>query len=284
MPNTKDYRIGTIFQAMVYGGTGVGKSFGAMTFPRPNVIDFDNGIAVARHPEFVKKYGIRSIEYETFTEKGSQQKGVILTHNAFDDACRYFDTWMAAGKRDQFDTWIVDSGTTLSQAALNKAIILLGGGGFSGVKSSTHDEAKRTGLVFPKIQDYGSERSLVEQFIDMVKSSGKHFVFICHEKEVSDKDGNLMQVVPLLTGKGATSVALKFDEVYRVYVKRRGPDVMRVVQTESDFLRMARSRYGIPNDTDWNWDSVNAALGKIRSSQADNLSPQGAQSNAAHSA
>ena len=69
MPNTRDWVPGDKIQALVYGKSGVGKTFGALSFPRPVVMDFDKGIATARNPVFVEKYGIRDIEYEQFAEK-----------------------------------------------------------------------------------------------------------------------------------------------------------------------------------------------------------------------
>jgi hypothetical protein len=110
MPNTKDWVPGKMIQVLVYGPKGSGKTWGALTFPRPNIMDFDKGIATVRHPAFVKKHGLLSIQYEQFTEK--KMRGPIpLDHNAYDDACRYFDEWMAADKVDTFDTWVIGSST-----------------------------------------------------------------------------------------------------------------------------------------------------------------------------
>jgi hypothetical protein len=192
MPNTKDWVPSKQIQALVYGPSKVGKTFGAATFPRPNFIDMDAGIATVRNPEFITRHGKRDIEYEQFSEKSRNKAGVVTAHNAFDDACRYFDKWMEKGRVDTFDTWVVDSGTTLSEASMNKAIVLLGSKALS-MSSNTHQQAIATGLVYPKMQDYGSERSMVEQFIDFMLDSGKHFVFICHEKIISDDAAHAYQ-------------------------------------------------------------------------------------------
>ncbi len=271
MPLLKDAQISNKFQCLVYGRFKVGKTWGALSFPRPNVISFDKGMAVARNPEWLAKFGIQqfnSIMFEDFSESKKDKAGVVMDHTAFDNACRYFDEWMKpVGKwpgfavvgREHFDTWVIDSGTTASEYALNKAIVLLGSKKL-GIASQTHAQAINTGLVYPKMQDWGSERSMVEQFIDMVKDSGKNVVFICHEKELTNDEGIPTAIVPLLTGKGVDSVSLKFDEVYRLTMKRKGTDHIRALQTEPDGLTKCGSRYGVPNGTEWNWNAIQDAI------------------------
>lgn len=275
MPKMSEWVPGKQFQALVFGRFKVGKTWGALTFPRPNVISFDRGMAVARNPEWVSHYGLpqlNSIVYEEFWEKNKTKAGVVTQHAAFDDSCRYFDEWMKpVGKwpgfttpvgRDHFDTWVIDSGTTMSELAMNKAIVLLGGKDMS-IASQTHKQALTTGLVYPKMQDYGSERSMVEQFIDMVKDSGKHVIFICHEKDITDDKGNLLSIVPLLTGKGVDAVSLKFDEVYRLRVKKEGASTLHNLQTAADGLVKCGSRYGVANGTLWEYGAIRSELSRI---------------------
>lgn len=283
MPRLDEWRPSDPVQILVYGQAKTGKSWGALTFPRPVVIDFDKGVATARNPEFVAKYGVRNVFYETFTER-KLLKGIPQAHNAFDDACRFFDEWMKkdgkwkdlnTGKEyavgvDMFDTWIIDSGTTLSEFAQYKAVIVMGGMKLS----KTHEEAVRHGLIVPKIQDYASERSLVEQFVDMVKSTGKNVVLICHEKELTDDNGNVTGVTPLLTGKSTEAISLKFDEVWNLRVKKAGPNTVRYLQTVADGLRKVGSRYGVPNESQWDWDTVKGHLDKIHAAQSQQVKPQ----------
>lgn len=275
MPYLEDWQPTNPVQILVYGKSKVGKTWGAYTFPRPVVMDFDRGAATARNPEFVKQYGLRHIFFENFIEKNMKQ-GVPLSYEAWDNSCRFFDEWMkpngrwsgSDGKmyevgRDKFDTWVIDSGTTLSELAQYKAVILMG----KMKLSHSHEIALKQGLLVPKIQDYGSERSLVEQFVDMVKSTDKNVVLICHEKEITDDNGNTVEIVPLLTGKSAETVPLKFDEVYNLRAKKRGAETVRLLQTEADALRKVGSRYGVPNESPWNWDSISTTLKSIKDEQ-----------------
>lgn len=283
MPYVADWQPSDPVQLLVFGQAKTGKSWGALTFPRPVVFDFDNGVATARNPEFVAANGLRPIFYEVFAET-SQRNGIVQNPHAFDDACRFFDEWMkpsgkwkdrATGKihdvgKDLFDTFVIDSGTTLSELAQHKAVSVLG----TMKLSKTMEDAMRHGVLVPRIQDYGSERSLVEQFIDMVRDSGKNCVLICHEKEVTNEAGNLTGIVPLLTGKSAESVPLKFDEVYNLRVQKKGPNVVRSLQTAPDGLRKVGTRYGIPDGSQWNWDTVQAALKSIKDKQRGATSTQ----------
>jgi hypothetical protein len=254
----------TRVRLLVYGKSKVGKTFGALTFPRPCVLDFDSGIATARNPEFVRRYGTKEIIYEQFTEGEKDKRGIVVQHGAFDSACSFFDLMMRPDNIEKFDTWVVDSGTSLSEAALNKAIVLLGDKAFSGAKSATHEQARKFGLVVPKLQDYGSERSMVEQFVDMVLDTKKHLVFICHEKEMTNPEGITTAITPLLTGKGVEAVALRFDEVYNLKATGNALTRKRELVTESDGIRMAGSRYGLANGTEFTWDAIISALTAAR--------------------
>lgn len=273
MPKLSDWKPSDPLQVMVFGQYKIGKSWGAYTFPRPVVLDFDKGIATARHPDFVKKYGMRQIYYEQFSEK-NMKMGVPAGHSAFDEACKFFDEWMKpSGKwkndptgRDLFDTFIIDSGTTLSEFAQYKAVYVLGGMKLS----KTHEAAVATGVLVPKMQDYGSERSLVEQFVDMVKTSGKNVVLICHEKHVTEGEGqneHVTEIVPLLTGKSATAIPLKFDEVYNLRIKPKGTEMVRYLQTVPDSLRRVGSRYGIVNESVWEYDAIKKQIDAIHATQ-----------------
>ena len=270
MPSILDWEPGKLVQALVFGRYKTGKTWGALTFPRPNVMDFDRGIATARNPEFVKKHGLKTdLIFEQFTDK-FDKRGVPTTHDAFDAACVYFDKWMGVGYRDKFDTWVVDSGTTLSRASKYKAIILLGGSDAVaqfGQKSGTHAAAKKHGLIIPKVQDYGAERSMMEQFVGMVCDSGKHVLFLCHMKELSDKAGNLTDIVPLLTGQSVEVVPIMFDEVWITRTKPVGMEREYYLQTKPDGLRNCGSRYGLPEGTAFEWNAIETALGKIRAEQ-----------------
>lgn len=264
-----DYNLSSQVRALVFGRFKSGKTQGAGTFPRPNFMDFDRGIATLKHPDFTKRHGLLpDLEFEQFEEKKKGKAGMILEPNAFDDACRYFDKWMTAGNRDKFDTWVVDSGTTLSQMALNKAIHMLGSKAL-GISSQTYAQAVNTGIVYPKMQDYGAERSMVAQFIDMLLSADKNFLLLCHEREITDDAGAIKSIVPLLTGKGVEEIPIKFDEVWNLQVKSVANaggtafENKRILVTDQTSTLKVGSRLGIPSGTPFEYAAIRKVLDSI---------------------
>lgn len=263
MPTLGERPPSKYIKALAFGRSKVGKTFGAGTFPRPAFIDCDKGISTLTSADFVNRYGWRpTIEYEQFTEKHLNARGVPQQHNAFDDVCRYFDKLNSPAMRGSWDTLVVDTGTSLSAFAMIKAIVLLGGT-FKGVSSSTQSEALTHGLVFPKIQDYGSERSMVEQFIGMCYDLDKNFLFLCHEKEITDKEGSPVAITPLLTGKGVEAICALFDDVWRIKVKPVGAERIRYIQTKQDGISQVGSRHGFANETLWDYDAIKKEWDKM---------------------
>ena len=280
MPGITDAKRDTKIKALIFGKFKTGKTAGAATFPRPNFLDFDQGILTVTNPELEKKYQYSKagIMYEQFVETGLNKQGIDLTHNAYDDACRYFDECMKPSGKwksprtgqtydvgvDMFDTWVIDSGSTLTQAARNKAIILMGTKEFAQKQMShTHAAAIKTGMLVPKIQDFGAERSLVEQFIDMVRTTNKNVLLLCHEKEQWEGEGNdahLVGYVPLFTGQSTELIPIKFDEVYNLRTRKEGLNTVRYLQTAPDGLRACGSRLGVPDGTVFEYGALRQAL------------------------
>lgn len=273
MPNTKDLiPESSIIQAVLMGAPGSGKTWLCGTFPRPNFFDFDGKVGVVRNPDFVKRYGIRSIEYGQFSEN-KRIKGITFTHNAYDDACMYFDKWMAPALVGTFDTWVVDSGTHLDDASQNKALIVLGGS----KRSTTQDRATKTGLVMMEQQDWGGKRSLTEQFIRMVRDSGKNLIVNVHQKETYGEGGILQSVQPLFTGQSTTVIPSMFKDCWYLKVQGAGVTSKRILIAEYDGITMARSELGIGTIEDPDYDKIIARI-KSRAAEALTASTQSAVS------
>lgn len=252
-----------IIQAVIHGYAGTGKTFGAGSFPRPHFLDFDvTGHRTLSNPEFVARYGLarsNAIRYESFPEKNRNAAGVPMQHNAFDDATRYVDEWMKPGKIEQFDTWVIDSGTSLSEVSRNKAIILLGTTEFHKL-SKTHEQAVKHGMIFPKKQDYGAERSMLEQFIRKVRDTGKHVLFLCHSKDETNDAGNKIATVPILTGQSPEVVSAMFDNVWFLKVTKQGDSFKRTLITHTDGIIKAKSRDSLPDGTEFDYDAIIKAI------------------------
>jgi hypothetical protein len=292
MPTADTIQRSKQVRILVYGKFKMGKTEGAATFPRPNFISFDPGGCLTltspgfkeRHPEV----DLSQVQVQEFYERNVGRNGIVTAHNAFDDATEYFEAWMKPGggkwkspydgqtydcHPDKFDTWVIDSATTLYQAAQNKAIMLMGNPQFAGkVLSTTYDKAKQFGMIAPKIQDFGAERSLAEQFIRMVYDSGKHVILLCHEKEEYEGQGDnarIVGIVPLLTGQSVERVGLLFSDVLRLIGHPEGKGYKRYLMTVPSGVAKAGSRLEIPDGTPWNWTAISAAINGTPTTQAN---------------
>jgi len=266
----KYWQPGDAMRILPWGKIKSGKTYGAGTWPRPCFLDFDRGIATLASPDFTRVHGLRNIIYEQFGETGYNDRGIVKTHNAYDDACRFFDEMMKPANVSRFDTWVIDSGTTLFKSAENKGVILMGTKEY-GERSKSHKLGLSHGMLIPAIQDYQAERSLGEQFVDMVLSTTKHVILICHEREQYDKGGALLAITPMLVGQSAETVPLKFDEVYNIQAQKGEThynkethvvtqDWVRLIQTTPDGLRAVGSRNGVPDGTAWNYEAISKAF------------------------
>lgn len=288
MPGLGDFQPNPKIKAIVVSAPKVGKTVGAATFPRANFISFDEeGLTSLKNPAMEAKYGFskRGIMYEVFKDEFFAN-GVVKAHKALDNASRYFDACMskhasswkdlATGKTSivgdsMFDTWVIDSGSTLVKASTNKAVILAGNGSVPGLVSSTWKSAQTTGMLHRKIQDMGAERSMTEQFINMVRSTDKHVLVLCHQREIWEGDGDdqkLVALAPLFTGQSVELVPAEFNEVWWVNTQPKGPDILRLLQTVPGQKRVAGSRLGIPNETPFEYDAIMKVLTGATAPQA----------------
>jgi hypothetical protein len=280
MPGLGDFQPNPRIKAIIVSSPKIGKTVGAATFPRANFISFDEeGLTSLKNPLMEAKFGFskKGIMYEVFKDDFAPN-GVVKAHKALDNACRYFDACMSKttqawrslsdGKSypvgvDMFDTWVIDSGSTLVKASTNKAIILAGSSAIPGLVSSTWKKAQETGMMHRKLQDMGAERSMTEQFIDMVRRTDKHVLVLCHEREVWEGEGEnakLIAITPLFTGQSTELIPGEFNEVWWVDTRPKGPEVLRLLQTVPSQKRIAGSRLGLPNETLFEWEAIRQAL------------------------
>lgn len=280
MPTITDLRRDLKLQLLVFGRYKMGKTEGAATFPRPNFISCDpGGMETVLSPGFRQRHPevkLEELRYEAFHETKFDARGVNIVHEAYDNATRYFyacmnpkgEKWVSPSTGqtyqvhpDEFDTWVLDSATTLITLATNKAIQLLGDPSFAGkALSNTFTAAKARGLIVPKQQDFGAERSLTEQFIRLLLTSGKNVVVLCHEREQTDDAGRVTEIVPLLTGQSVERVPLMFSNVCRLVGQKEGPNYKRFLETQKSSIAQVGSRLEIPDKTEWNWPAIDKAI------------------------
>lgn len=266
MPNLNTYQFdkNAVIQAIIMSPPGKGKTSLAATFPRPLFWDFDGKVEVARNPRFLRKYGVRSIIYEKFPEPAVANPK--LTPTAYAKACLFFDEWTKPGKLSQWDTAVIDSGTTLSIVARCQALMILG----KLQRSKTLAKAQEFGMEAMEQSDWGAERSLVEKFVKQLLDTGKNVLLLVHEKEVV-KSG-VTEIMPLFTGDSKTVIPAMFKDVWqlRPTVVANQPAIKLIGSPLGNV--QVRSELGLDEVIDPDYDKI---IARLRSLQNEALSASG---------
>ena len=269
MPNLQDYKFDSnlVIQAIIMSPPGKGKTSLACTFPRPNFFDCDGKIEVARNPRFLAKYGSRWIQYEKFPEPTIANPKIVPT--AYEKMCRYFDDWMSPAKRNSFDTWVLDSGTTFSMLARCQALHILG----KLNRSKTLEKAQQFGMEAMEQSDWGAERSLVEKFVKQLLDTRKHVLLLVHQKEVTVN--GVTEIMPLFTGDSKTVIPAMFKDVWhlRPTVVSNKPAMKLVAQPIGNY--QIRSELGLDEIIDPDYDKI---VARLRELQAQAIPPAPAAS------
>lgn len=261
MASLAELKSNPYWRILCYGQFKSGKTAGAGTFPRCRILSLDpDGHETLINKELEEKYKYSANVVDVFipTRINRNSRGIATNFNAYDQTCTYFDEAMK--KPDTFDSWVLDSGTSLGAMAATKGIILLGTPEY-GKMSKTQETALNKGMLLPKIQDFGAERSLLEQFIDMLLDTPKNVILLAHEKEMWEGEGNnarMIGIAPMFTGQSAEKVPMKFSEVYNLRAQKEGPNLKRYLQTTPDGVRACGSRIGVPNGTAWDYSALEA--------------------------
>lgn len=254
MTTLKEYQPSSAIHALWYGQPGSGKTVAAHTFPRTRTIDLDNGmgsVAWAIRERIIKKK-LGDIVYETIQED-KIERGRVKKASALDRMTDTIDKWYK--ERNDFETFIIDSGTVLSNICINKGLeenqrLNL---------SKSLDQSKNTMMRIMKMQDWGSGMNLFEQLITWVRSdfADHHFILVCHEYEETNDAGTLIAVRPLLIGQLRQRITNAFGEVYHQRVT--GPKAKQTFEilTRQDAQHVTKSRLGcLPIRTEANYDGI----------------------------
>ena len=128
----------------------------------------------------------------------------------------------------EYETVVVDSITSLSEAGMNQILKLNG----------------RAGKV-PQLQDWLQQMGWLRNFILRAKALPCHVIFIAHEYLEKDEYTGRTKALPLVTGKLASSIGRLFDEVYYTVVKNTGKGKSEFqILVKADGIRAAKTRMG----------------------------------------
>lgn len=205
---------------LLTGESGSGKTSLLRTAPWPIHIDsFDPG-------------GTKSV-------RDLIKSGDIIADTEFEDEDpmhpRAFGLWMdriteraRGGYFDSIATYMLDSGTTFSDATLNWA------------------QGRKTGSGPGKVpvwnKDYHPQKVAIRNYLRVCMTLKCHFIFTAHLEPKTDKEGNTVAWRAMFTGKGAITIPLLFDELWLMKPKETSQGFEYNIKMRSAGLWLARSR------------------------------------------
>lgn len=239
MANTKDLSLEPHPSILVVGDSGTHKTHFVAGVPDIFVYDFDKGMAVARG---------RDVEFQTFKDapKGSKvynpDIGIYPWGKAWPQFIKHLNDLGAEVESPEspYRAIGLDSLTTLSNICMNYVL-----------KSDGHLGDS------PHIQHWGAQIQLMEMVMDQLSAWPVTIVMTAHVQRNTNQVTEVIEHLPLLTGKLAGKVGIYFDEVWYTQVKGRGDKKQFTLQTESYGLyKQAKTRHGVPDGTETEWEAV----------------------------
>ena len=234
---------------LLYGPSGSGKThFCGTAGSRSIIINIGRGIETLRSPSFTKRYSQANPRIVTISEtRGS--RGFTTIPKAFDDVCRSIDNLLEY-ESDSFDTISIDDCTSLRDYAMSKGMALSS----DAKKASGFSASQKWGLALPTVSDYGTEMSLMEQFInaytEIFKEAKKNLILVAHERISFNKPANIgepptiRKITPGFTGQTFPDrIPAYFDDVWHTQTKKSAQTIYELI-TEPDGITMAKTRQG----------------------------------------
>ena len=111
--------------------------------------------------------------------------------------------------------------------------------------------------------DWGGQIRRMAEVVTMGRSlEDINFVCTAHEKQMRDKQGAIISILPLITGQFASKIDLYFDEIYRstTTTGTGGKPNYTLIAAPSS-LSPAKSRLGLPRSIETNYKAIQEFLG-----------------------
>lgn len=207
------------FRALVYGPMGTGKTHLVTTCRRPILIhSFDPGGTKTIRDEIKEGWIMADTRYEV--EDADKP-------TAFASWDKEYDRLKQGGIFSQIGTYVIDSATTWSAAAMNVTL----------------KKAGRQGGT-PQQNDYLPTMVMLEAAIKDICSLPCDVLLIAHEDIDKDEGSGRMMIGPAFIGKLKQRIPILFDEIYSATTKETSSGVNYTLLTRSTGLHRARTRLG----------------------------------------
>ncbi len=207
------------FRALIYGPMGTGKTNLSKTCRRPILIhSFDPGGTKTVRDEIKEGWIIADTRFEVEVNDNP---------SAFVAWDKEYDRLKQGGIFGQIGTYILDSATTWSSAAMNVTL----------------KKAGRAGGT-PQQNDYLPTMVMLEAAIKDMAGLPCDVILIAHEDVDKDEGSGRMMIGPAFIGKLKQRIPILFDEIYCATAKETSSGVSYTLLTRSTGLYRARTRLG----------------------------------------
>lgn len=221
---------------LLIGDSGTGKTKFLGEIPGIYVYDFDKGLATLRGqmPEHI------TIKDAPHKGKAMPERGIHPFGTGWEVFIKDLNRIGELVDKGQGPKGIAfDSLTTLANLAMNYVL-----------KQNNH-------FAPPQIQHWGTQMALLETVMDQLTAWPLVKVVTAHVQRNTNDLTQVIEMLPLVTGKLAGKVSVYFDEVYFTKVTGKGAEKKYVLQTESDaMMKQAKSRYKVPDGTPTSWAKI----------------------------
>lgn len=228
---------------LIQGSPGSGKTFAALTFPNPLVVNFDRGLTAHKGRKDVIEVPFWN---QTFWSKYSSNRMDAIT------------SWMhqEASKLDKDQTLIFDGWTNITNIADNSTPVPYS------VRTSKPDTMAWWGLRL----------KWNAAFCESFKPLKCNVVMICHEQDERSDEGDLTgNVKPLCQGSFKDQIGSHFTDLYRQLTFDKPKDIAKVPldkfrMTADEFKKFVES---FPTPTMYLWQCRPDSIAKCKSSLID---------------
>lgn len=232
MPSLSSLKPNNDLKIMVYGQSGVGKSVFASTFPGPVYIaDFDGKISsAAGYLRENDKKQLEQVEFDSFLP----ERGKELSFDRFTKTLNAHSKVAESGSFP-YKTYVIDSMTLFYEAILQKTI-------------KNNPGIKRVEASTPSMMDYRIAGIHFKQFVSGILALPCNVVFTAHSERKQDETTGEIQIQPLISGKLAAEIPIRFKEVYYLSImKNKEGDLTHALQTRTSGTMVCRTQIpGIP--------------------------------------
>jgi hypothetical protein len=231
---------------LIVGDSGMHKTYFLGTCPDPYVFAFDGPPTILRHRK-------PPIDYDIFKDTPSGGGWVPRKQEGY---YKWGQAWQAFVQRlnligadmdkgtNPYKVLGFDSVTTMADCAM--AYILMSDG---------HSGA-------PQIQHWGAQIQLMSKVFDQMNAWPVTKVFTAHIQRNQNDLTQVIEMLPLITGKLAGKIGVYFDEVWYVEYDKQAKDDARwrIQVSPGAFRKQSKTRYGVPDNTPLHWDNVKQFL------------------------